>query len=57
MSSSLLFGAGAIVTFITLWGVLMAGGMFATRHEPADAPIVSPASRPVSSVPTLGSDG
>jgi len=37
MSTSVLFGAGAVVTFITLWGVVMAGGLFVTRHEPPDA--------------------
>jgi hypothetical protein len=30
------FAAGAIITFITLWGVVMAGGLYATRHQPPD---------------------
>ena len=57
MSSSMLFGAGAIVTFITLWGVLMAAGLFATRHEPADDQTAAPANGPVGSVPVGGRDG
>lgn len=47
MSTSLLFGAGAIVTFITVWGVVMAGGLFATRRRPPDDAVVAPQSTPV----------
>lgn len=47
MSTSLLFGAGAIVTFITVWGVVMAGGLFATRRLAPDDPVVAPESTEV----------
>jgi len=47
MSTSLLFGAGAVVTFITLWGVVMAGGLFVTRHQPPDDAVVAPENTPV----------
>lgn len=40
MSSALLFGAGAFITFITLWGVVMAGGLHAIRRQPPDDDIV-----------------
>lgn len=42
MSTSLLFGAGAIVTFITLWGVIMAGGLFATRRRTTPSSLPRP---------------
>lgn len=47
MSTTLLFGAGAFVTFITLWGVVMAGGLFATRHQAPDDAVAAPESTPV----------
>lgn len=42
----MLFGAGAIVAFITVWGVVMAGGVFATRPQPLDDAVAAPQSTP-----------
>lgn len=39
MSSTVLFVAGAFISFITLWGVVMASGLYVTRHQPPDGEV------------------
>jgi hypothetical protein len=53
MSTAVLFGAGAVVTFIALWGVVMSLGLVAMRRQPADDGVAPSDDAPVAVIGPL----